>query len=275
MRMTAIEQPLPDGSIIHYRRQGNGQPLILLHPLRTQAEYFDAVASRLAERYLVYTLDLPGHGRSSLTAANYDEPALRAAVRGFIESTGLTDVTLVGESIGAVLALTVAAEIPERIARVVSINPYDYGERFAGGIRRSRNGWILSLFRIFGAYTIETKGALAAVLRGGFHDPTRLSEQFVRLLDKSGRRAGARRAEYSIYRNWRSWIAARELYGRVRCAIDLVYSSDDWSAPVERKANRDLLKPRTFCTIYDMGHFLSLENPQSVVTTVLDPVDSD
>jgi pimeloyl-ACP methyl ester carboxylesterase len=273
--MISNTQRLPDGSTICYQRRGNGQPLLLLHTLRTQAEYFDAVAPRLAERYTVYTLDLPGHGRSSLTAANYDEPTLRAGVREFIEANRLTDLTLVGESIGGVLALTIATEIPQRIARIVSVNPYDYGERFPGGIRRSRNGWILSLFALFGPYTIETKGALAAVLRGGFHDPTRLSEQFVALLDNSGRRKGARRAEYSLYKSWHSWIDARSLYVRVNRPVDLVYSSDDWSLPQDRKANRMALKPKTFCTIYDMGHFLSLENPLAVITTVFDPVNCD
>jgi pimeloyl-ACP methyl ester carboxylesterase len=42
-------------------------------------------------------------------------------------------VTLLGESMGAVLALTTAADLPGRVQRVVAVNPYDY----AGGIARS------------------------------------------------------------------------------------------------------------------------------------------
>src|SRR5256885_10793803 len=50
-----------------------------------------------------------------------------------------------------------------------------------------------TLFRsIFRSHAIETQGALAAVLRGGFHDPTRLSAEFVRLVYQSGRQAGFR-----------------------------------------------------------------------------------
>lgn len=42
-------------------------------------------------------------------------------------------MTLVGESMGAVLALTAAADLPDRVRRVVAVNPYDYRD----GIARS------------------------------------------------------------------------------------------------------------------------------------------
>jgi pimeloyl-ACP methyl ester carboxylesterase len=263
------EQRLGNGSTIYYQRSGSGRPLILMHTLRTQAEYFAGVAPRLANYYTVYALDLPGHGRSSLDRVNYDEPYLRAEVRDFIELNDLRDVTLVGESLGGVLALTVATEIPGRIARIVSINPYDYGEKLAGGIRRSRNGWILGLFTLFRSHTIETQGALAAVLRGGFHDPTRLSPDFVRLVYQSGRRAGFRRAEYSLCKSWYSWIEARDLYGKIAGPVELLYTSFDWSRPEEREDNRRLLRPEAFFTIENTGHFASLENPEAVVRAVL------
>ena len=269
LHATPNEQRLQNGATIYYQRSGSGRPLILMHTLRTQAEYFASVAPQLAHHYSVYALDLPGHGRSSLDRVNYDEPYFRAEIQEFIELNDLRDVTLVGESIGGVLALTVAAEIPARIARIVSINPYDYGEKLAGGIRRSRNGWILGEFTIFRSHAIETQGALAAVLRGGFHDPTRSSAEFVRLVYQSGRQAGFRRAEYSLYKNWRSWLEARKAYFRIAGPVELVYSSYDWSRPQERAANRDLLRPQSFLTIENTGHFAALENPEAVVRAVL------
>lgn len=263
------ELHLRDGATVAYRRIGTGPPLLMLHTLRTQSEYFAKVVPFLTADYTVYALDLPGHGRSSLEPVEYDEPYFRAAVREFVESNNLHDVTIVGESLGGVLGLTVATEIPERVRRVVSINPYDYGEKFAGGIRRSRNGWILGLFAVFGSHTVEPEMALRAVLKGGFHDPARLDPQFVRLLYASGRRAGFRRAEYSVYKNWRSWVQARMLYSRVSASITLVYSSFDWSYPVERERNRSELRLASFVTVEDAGHFASLENPRAVAEAIL------
>lgn len=103
---------------IRYLKAGHGEPLILLHTIRTQLDYFEAVIPQLAEHFTVYAIDLPGHGYASIdTQANYDEPYFRSAVIAFIEKLDLNNVTLVGESIGAVLALTVASQLSERVKK--------------------------------------------------------------------------------------------------------------------------------------------------------------
>src|SRR5258708_5560488 len=84
-------------------------------------------APLVQEQYTVYALDLPGMGYSQIVSgASYQEPAMRAAVKELMSQLDLRDVTLLGESMGAVLALTTAADLPERVRRVVAINPYDY-----------------------------------------------------------------------------------------------------------------------------------------------------
>lgn len=67
-------------------------------------------------------LDLPGHGQSSILPAEYTEELFRKSVIDFIKQLNLRDVILVGESIGGVLALTVSADLPDRILRAVALN---------------------------------------------------------------------------------------------------------------------------------------------------------
>src|SRR5437762_8150476 len=119
---------------LRYITGGTGAPLVLLHTVRTQAEHFRHLIPLVKDRYTVYALDLPGMGYSQIVpGASYEEPAMREAVKTLIKQLDLHDVTLLGESMGAVLALTTAADLPERVRQVVAINPYDY----AGGIARS------------------------------------------------------------------------------------------------------------------------------------------
>jgi pimeloyl-ACP methyl ester carboxylesterase len=260
---------LRDGSVLRYAVVGRGRPLVLMHTIRTQLEYFERLAPLLAAHYRVHVVDLPGHGGSSIARSAYTESFFRSAVKEFIATLDLHEVTLVGESIGGVLALTVAAEMPDRIARAIALNPYDYGERFGGGVRRSRNGWIVALFRLFGAHTLELKLLLAAVLAGGLTDPSKLSAELLNTLHRSGRRPGYRRVEHSVFQNWRSWIDARRLYSQIRVPVTLVYGRDDWSLPAERNSNHRAIPNAALIEIEGAGHFTSLERPEDVANAVL------
>src|SRR5687768_12769927 len=152
---------IADKLSLRYAKWGQGPPLVLLHTIRTQLEYFRTLAPLLAEKFTVYAVDLPGHGHSPIDrSAQYDEPYMRKGVVGFLEALDLRDVTVVGESIGAVLALTVAAEVPDRIRAVYALNPYDYETRYGDGIRRGN--WFANM--IIGSLQIPVFGPIGASL---------------------------------------------------------------------------------------------------------------
>ena len=260
---------LSNGFSLRYLRAGRGRPLVLLHTIRTQLDYLEQLVPALKGQYQVYVLDLPGHGQSSLLATEYTEELLRKSVTDFIQQLNLRDVTLVGESIGAVLALTVSAELPDRVVRAVALNPYDYGEKFGGGIRRSSNGWIVGLFNVFGRYTIEPKFLLAAVLRGGFYDPSKLPRDLVDEFYRTGLRDGYRAAEYSMFKNWQTWVDARKLYAQITIPVTLVYSRYDWSRSSERERNRQVIRNSELILLEEAGHFSALENPAEVANIIL------
>jgi pimeloyl-ACP methyl ester carboxylesterase len=261
---------LNNGFSLRYLRAGRGRPLVLLHTLRTQLDYFQKLLPPLKSQYQVYVLDLPGHGQSTLVPTDYTEELFRKSVTEFIKQLDLRDITLVGESIGGTLALTVSAELPDRVARAVALNPYDYGEDFGGGIRRSSNGWIIGFFNVFGKYTVEPKFLLAAVLRGGFHDPSKLPPDLLDEFYRTGLRDGYRAAEYSVFKNWQTWIDARKLYSRITTIpVTLVYSRDDWSKQPEQERNKQSIRNSELIFLEQAGHFSALEKPTEVTAIIL------
>lgn len=260
---------LDNGMTVRYVTSGDGPPLVLLHTIRTQLDYFEKLVPELKGRYRVYTLDLPGHGRSSLQPENYTEPLLRTAVSEFLTKLDLHDVTLVGESIGGVLALTVSVDQPDRVKRVVSLNPYDYGESFGGGIRRSSSGWMVGMFKVFGSYTFEPRFVTAAVLRGGFHDASRLPQALLDEFSRTGSRDGYRRAEFSVFKNWTTWLDARQHYAKVKVPVTLIYGAEDWSRPEERARNRSEIAGSEMFILQQAGHFTALEKPAEVASLIL------
>jgi pimeloyl-ACP methyl ester carboxylesterase len=159
----------------------------MLHTVRTQAEHF-----------------------------RLDEPAMRAAVTRLLTQLDLHDVTLLGESMGAVLALTAAADLPDRIRRVVAVNAYDY----PGGIARSS---LLARLIVTGVVApgvgpvlarLEPKPVMRAILTGGLVDPTALREDYLDELLTVGRHPGYSTVARAVYRNLPSLAAARTRYPR-------------------------------------------------------------
>ena len=256
---------------IRYLDVGQGRPLLLIHTLRTQLDYFQKVIPLLSDQYRILAIDLPGHGYSSIpTEARFDEPFFRKSVVECIEKLDLRNLILIGESIGAVLAFTVSATIPERINRIFAFNPYDYGDQFGGGVRRGRYGFIIGLFALFGGLTYETTLALKLVLSGGFVDPTNLPPSLFSEFVRVGNQKGYRQAEYSLYKHWRSWLDAKQLYVKNQAPITLVDSEQDWSYPVEREDRKKYIPSGEFIVIPAAGHFSALEAPKRFTEIIVD-----
>jgi pimeloyl-ACP methyl ester carboxylesterase len=261
-----------DGSRLRYYTAGTGPALILMHTVRTQLDYFQHVIPLLWDSYTIYALDLPGMGWSDIVpGADYEEPALRAAVVEFVTGLDLQDVTLAGESLGAALALGASIDLKSRISRVVAFNTYDYpgglerGNWFArfiiGSVRMPAAGPVFALF--------ENKPLMTGVMRGGFVDKTKLPADFVAELRKSGRRKGYARVGRAIYRSLKGFIEARRRYPDVSAPVTLVYSEQDWSRPQERDYTASLLADVRRITLPDVGHFSALERPNEFARIVL------
>lgn len=264
------------GSTLRFLKTGAGAPLILLHTIRTQLDYFQEVIPLLAKHYTVYAIDLPGHGYSSIdTKASYDEPYFRSAVMAFIDKLDLQEVTLVGESIGAVLALTVASVLPNRIKAVVASNTYDYDTRYADGVRRSNfiANFVLSQFAIpvIGAVfaALENKVLLGFILRGGLRNKRCMPNDLLTEFNRVGYRKGYRYVERNVFANWRSWGKARATYAAVKAPVQLIYAEHDWSTLDERKRTAKELGNLAITTVANTGHFAFVDHPHKMAELIL------
>jgi len=262
---------LGDGQTIKVIKTGQGEPLLLMHTIRTQIEYFSEMIPFYAKKYTVYAVDLPGHGQSSINInINYDEPYMRKSMIDLINQLALDNMTLVGESIGATLGLTIAASIPERVKQVLSVNAYDYEKKYADGIRRG--GFIANFVlwnfsipvngAIFAA--LENRFILAMVMNGGVKNIKHLPTWLVKIFDKTGRRKNYRYVERNVFENWNSWAKASTLYHQIKCPVTLVYGENDWSTNEERLNTFNKISNAKIETIPNSGHFLSVDNPNAL-----------
>jgi pimeloyl-ACP methyl ester carboxylesterase len=104
---------------------GDGpQQVICLHGLGSnKASFFETVAA-LSPEFTVHALDLPGFGSSAKPArARYDALWFARAVTSYMDSMGIDEAHLVGNSMGGRIALEVAFGDPGRVASLSLLAP--------------------------------------------------------------------------------------------------------------------------------------------------------
>lgn len=95
---------------LNHVRAGDGEPLVLLHPLGGDMVVWEPVFKRLAAERDVIALDMPGFGASpALNHGAAPTPqALAAAVGEFLRDQGIDRAHLAGNSLGGWVALELA-----------------------------------------------------------------------------------------------------------------------------------------------------------------------
>ncbi|MDF2693031.1 MAG: Hydrolase, alpha/beta fold family [Labilithrix sp.] len=114
---------LSTGVTLSYLEQGSrrGDPVIFLHGYTDSHRSFDLNLPYLSRRHHVYALDQRGHGDSSKPACCYAQSDFANDVVAFMNELHIRKATLVGHSMGALIAHKVASESPSRVDRLVLI----------------------------------------------------------------------------------------------------------------------------------------------------------
>ena len=108
-----------------YRDWGQGQPMLLLHGLADHGLVWQSLAESLSDRYRCIAPDLRGHGESSKPPeTDYDSRMLAADLEALAQHLTLEQVDVVAHSWAAKIALLWARQQPQRIRRLVLVDPF-------------------------------------------------------------------------------------------------------------------------------------------------------
>jgi len=119
-----------DGMRVHYRRAGQGHPLLLLHGSGWSLHIFDAVVARLIERFDVIRLDLPGFGLTGPRPdRDYSIGAYVSLLDRFADVVGVERFLIAGHSFGGQIAWTYALAHPDRLTGMVLMSSTGYPDK--------------------------------------------------------------------------------------------------------------------------------------------------
>src|SRR5437588_569570 len=115
------------GLQVHYRDEGEGPPLVLLHGTGSSLQTWDAWADALRGRFRVIRMDLPGFGLTGPSrGGDYRIAAYVEFLDAFRKRLGLEAFALAGNSLGGQIAWSYAVAHPAQVQALVLVDPSGY-----------------------------------------------------------------------------------------------------------------------------------------------------
>jgi pimeloyl-ACP methyl ester carboxylesterase len=107
-----------NGGRLYYEAMGKGPAVVLVHGGLVDSRLWDAQMKPLSKHYRVVRYDIRGYGRSAAPAGEYYP---HEDLRALLDHLKIDKATLVGLSLGGIIAADFALEHPARVERLVLV----------------------------------------------------------------------------------------------------------------------------------------------------------
>jgi len=115
---------------LNFKTFGEGEPVIILHGLFGMLDNWQTFGKKLAEEYQVFLIDQRDHGKSPHTEA-FNYKLLAEDLKSFIDTHKLSNVRLIGHSMGGKTIMQFAIDYKELIYKMIVV---DIGvKQYTGG----------------------------------------------------------------------------------------------------------------------------------------------
>lgn len=104
-----------NGTSLHYVRGGHGPAVILLHGFPEDWVEYRAIMPRLAKRFTVVAVDLPGIGKSGPANGGYEIPKIAGDIHALAETLKLQRPYVVGHDVGGHVTYAYVRRFPEAL----------------------------------------------------------------------------------------------------------------------------------------------------------------
>jgi abhydrolase domain-containing protein 6 len=250
-----------DGLSIHLLdtgpQRGDLPAAILVHGWAGSAADFLPLLELLADDRRWIAFDFPGCGQSDAPDIHYTISGMADFVERLRGALGTGAVDLVGHSLGGQIAVCDAVRYPERVRRLVLIDPAGLAGEEGGMLCFTRLGPLVDL-----AFRLNCRGAIRRTMRRNiFHGTTGLEAAVDRtaahLLTSGGSRAAAR-----ITREAVGTEPVDDLLSRVAQPTLVVWGVEDRLLPIRwADAWMQGLPQAEWCPVPACGHMPIAERP--------------
>jgi pimeloyl-ACP methyl ester carboxylesterase len=254
-----------NGERVAYLDIGQGQPVILIHGFGGSMWQWEHQQQPLSAEFRLITPDLIGSGLSTKPDIEYRPEQMLEYFIGFMDALRIRQATLVGNSMGAGLAIGMALTYPDRVSQLVLIDglPANVRERLTSpSIKRALDtaapSWLASFGNwLFGGVMIES------ILEEIVHDPALLTPAVIERSNRNRQRPGVIPPLMTVRDTlplWESGFAKR--IGEIRHPTLILWGEEDRVFPLP--TGEDLqrtIKGSALVRIPNAGHIPQWERP--------------
>lgn len=256
-----------DGLEVHFKDEGTGFPIVLIHGTSASLHTWDAWTKKLIENYRVIRMDLPAFG---LTGANknntYDLESYNQFLESFMEKVGVSEFALAGNSLGGSIAWHYASNHQKQVKQLVLVDP--------GGFPSKKGRpfvFKLAEMPIVNQVLkhITPKSFIRNNLEQVYYDDSKITSELVERYHQMILREGSRDAFIE-----RSKIAFKDetaLLKKINTPTLILWGENDIWIPVENGLKFDAkLSNSRLVIMKETGHIPMEERPEESLAHLLD-----
>lgn len=261
------------GHRIAYLDQGQGPPVILIHGFGGSMWQWEYQQAALAGQFRVITPDLLGAGLSDKPEIEYRPDQLLEFLTGFMDALHIPQAVMIGNSMGAGLAIGLALDYPTRVSSLILIDglPARVMDHLGSpSLRRALTtpapSWIVSVGNwLFGGSLLES------TLREFIHDPALLTQAVLDRSNRNRQRPGLFRALLTVGTNlplWERDFAPR--IGTIAHRTLIIWGEEDRVFPIKAGDELHQMIARSqYIRVPNAGHIPQWEQPDVVNAKIL------
>lgn len=120
---------------IRFLEKGKGPPLVLLHGLGGSLEWWEYNFDAFSRKYRTIAFDFPGFGYSTKSGLDFSKNSASDFMTSFLDAFCIPKASLIGNSMGGLIAFLTAVNQPERIDKIILVNTVGFGMKLSIPLR--------------------------------------------------------------------------------------------------------------------------------------------
>ncbi|WP_455389424.1 alpha/beta fold hydrolase [Petrachloros mirabilis] len=253
------------GQTMAYLDLGTGPPVILIHGFGGSMWQWEHQQAALSTSMRLITPDLIGSGLSDKPDIEYRPEEMLDYFVSFMDALQIPQAVLVGNSMGAGLAIGMALTHPDRVSRLILIDglPSDVSNKLTSpsikrALQTSAPSWLVSFGNwLFGGLMIES------VLKEIVYDPALLTPAVVERSNRNRQRPGLIPPILTVRQTLPLWEAEfAKRIGDITLPTLILWGEEDRVFPITvgEELHRTI-KGSSFVRIPKAGHIPQWEQP--------------